>query len=132
MSNLTFVATLVAVLLLGGTDPKPRSTQSCTPSYRESDGLVKVPIDAFSELSFRILAIGCNEDFERAWPPEKGLVEKEFSLELQEPHPVQIALMIRDRSPELRARLAKRLNNVLKEPVVYDVFLFDATAAESF
>lgn len=130
MRNSPLMATLLSVLLLGGPGREPRTTTTCTPSFRETDGLVKVPIDTFSELSFRMLVIGCEEDLNRVWPIDKGLVEKQFSLELQEPHPVQTALMISKRSPELRARLTRRLNEVLKESVIYDVFLWDATAAE--
>jgi hypothetical protein len=39
-------------------------------------------------------------------------------------------ILIRDRSPELRERLVERLNDLFEKSVVYDVFLFDAKAAE--
>jgi hypothetical protein len=50
--------------------------------------------------------------------------------ELQELDPVQTLLGIRDGSPELRARLTKKLNEVLKDARANDVFLFDATGTE--
>lgn len=123
------MAVLGCALLLGATSKKLAPTDNCTPAYFEFKGPIVVSVGA-SELSFRLLAIGCHENLEGVWPPSKVALEREFLPELQEPHPVQILLMIRDRSPELRERLVERLNNVLKEPVVYDVFLFDAKAAE--
>jgi hypothetical protein len=76
------------------------------------------------------LAIGCREKLQGVWPPSIDVLKREFLPELQEPHPVQTLMLIRDRSPELRERLVERLNAVFEQRIVYDVFLFDAKAAE--
>lgn len=101
----------------------------CRPALATLDDPVKLDLGA-SELSFRLVAVGCDNDLKAAWPPDMAGLEKGLEVDLQEPHPVQILLMIRDRSPELRQRLTHRLNAVLKRPVISDVFLYDAKVAE--
>ena len=101
----------------------------CTPTYFELQEPLSFPVGA-SELSFRLLVIGCHENLVDVWPPSKQDLERELLSALQEPHPVQILILIRDRSPELRERLVERLNDLFEKSVVYDVFLFDAKAAE--
>jgi len=120
---------LGGAVLLAATSKTPEPGDTCTPAYFEFKETVVVSVGA-SELSFRLLAIGCHEKLKSVWPPPKEALEREFLPELREPHPVQILMMIRDRSPELRKRLTERLNDVFKQRVVYDVFLFDAKAVE--
>jgi hypothetical protein len=102
---------------------------SCTPTFFELDRAVEVRTGAWT-ISFRLLAVGCEEDLGRAWPPPLDRLEQAFTPELQGPHPVQTLMMIRDRSPELRARLTKRLNDVLEGGRAHDVFLFGAKGSE--
>ena len=83
-----------------------------------------------SVLNSRMLAIGCNEDLGSVWPPPRDLIERVLLPELKEPHPVQILMMIRDRSPDLRKRLVLQLNSIIGNAVVHDVFVLDAKAAE--
>jgi len=120
---------LVALIFLGCADGKSATAdKSCTPSYREMDDVIRIHVGNF-ELSFRLLAIGCDEDLEVAWPPKRDLLERELALELQDTHPIQTALTIRDR-PDLRKRLASRINSVIDTPAVTDVFPFEVKVAE--
>jgi len=127
--NGTISALLLAASLLGGEADIAPTTKNCTAAYREMTDRVEILSGNF-ELSFRTLAIGCNEELEKAWPPEHDRVEKEFSLELQDVHPIQAAIMIRDLPPELRSRLIERLNSIINRPVVTDLFFFDIKVAE--
>lgn len=108
---------------------KEKLSASCTPAFFELKEPLEVPA-ATGTVSFRLLAVGCAEDLGRAWPPPLDRLEQAFASELQEPHPAQTLLMMRDRSPELRARLTKRLNEVLNNARASDVFLFDAESSE--
>lgn len=107
----------------------PDLSASCTPAFVELTEPVEVPSGECT-ISFRLLAVGCAEDLEGAWPPTLDRLEQEFGRELQEPDPQQTLLMIRNRSPELRARLTRRLNDVLNDGRASDVFLFDARCSE--
>jgi hypothetical protein len=102
---------------------------SCTPAFFELQEPIEIPAGAWT-ISFRLLAVGCAEDLGRVWPPSLDRIEQAFIPELQEPHPIQTLLMIRDHSPEMRARLTKKLNEVLKDARANDVFLFDAKGSE--
>lgn len=118
------------LLLLGAGHSDSMPATVCTPSFFELDRRVSISAD-YSELSFRMLAIGCKEGLGKQWPPSHDAIEQALRPELLEPHPVQILLMIRDRDVDLRARLVARLNErVFGGPSAYDVFLFDAEAAE--
>lgn len=126
---LVLIAGPWVVASVAGTAPRSSPTE-CTPAYFELERRVAVDVGA-SELSFRLLAVGCREELGEVWPPAHELVEQQLQPELQEPHPVQILMMIRDRSTDLRVRLTARLNEgVFNSPVVYDLFLFEARAAE--
>lgn len=129
MRHATLAMVLGSVLLLGGASKQPESEVVCTPSYFELSEPVSVSVGV-SQLSFRLLAIGCRESLEELWPPSVDKLEAELQVELREPHPVQTLFLIRDRSPELRERVTERLNTVFEKRVVYDVFLFDAKAVE--
>lgn len=129
MRGFVFASVLGSTLLLGGASKEIAPEGTCTPAYFEFKEPVRVSVGV-SELSFRLLAIGCRENLEDVWPPSMEAVEREFRPELQEPHPVQTLLMIRDRSPRLRERLVGGLNRAIKQHAVHDVFLFDAKAAE--
>jgi hypothetical protein len=122
-------AILAGALLLGGAVESQRSATPCTPAFFE----LKEPVEVRTgggTISFRLLAVGCAEDLGRAWPPSLDRLEEAFTPELREPHPVQTLMLIREKSPELRARLTKRLNEVLKGAHAYDVFLFAAQGSE--
>jgi hypothetical protein len=129
MRHLLFAIVLSGAVLLGSAGKKPAPADSCTPAYFELQEPLVLSVGA-SELTFRLLVIGCHETLVDVWPPSKEALERGFLPELSEPHPVQILMMIRDRSPELRARLVDKLNEFFEKNVVYDVFLFDAKAAE--
>lgn len=122
-------AILVAALLLGGASESEGPTSVCTPAFFELEEPVEVRTSAWT-ISFRLLAVGCEEDLARAWPPPLDRLEKAFTPELEGPHPVQTLMMIRDRAPDLRARLTKRLNEVLEGGRAHDVFLFGAKGSE--
>jgi len=110
-----------------GSESSPEKT--CNPSYRELEEEIKIRLGNF-ELSFVALAIGCNEELEKAWPPDHDLIEREFAIELRDTYPVQAAVMIRDQPPELRERLVRRLNGILKKSVVTDVYFYNIKLAE--
>lgn len=81
-------------------------------------------------MSFRLLAVGCEEKLHKVWPPNRELLEQELATELKGTHPVRILFTIDERSPDLRKRVAKSVNKITATPVVEDVFLYDAKAAE--
>ncbi len=125
--RMLVLAILAASLAAGGLGDE--ANNKCTPAYFELDEAVRVSVGA-SVLSFRMLAIGCKEDLGSVWPPPRDSIERALLPELKEPHPVQILMMIRDRSPDLRKRLVIQLNSIIDNAVVHDVFIFDAKAAE--
>lgn len=126
--NLLFLA--IWSMLVSGDARGSKISGKCTPAYAELEGgPLKVSVGVW-EISFNLLVVGCRENLLRVWPPDRRVLESELALEMQEPHPVQTLFLIRERSPELRKRLTKRLNKIFQEPVVSDVFLFDAKAAE--
>jgi len=129
MKRYFLIAAAIGFAWVGSASARPDSRASCRPTYVVLAEPVKIRTGA-SELSFNLLAVGCEELLARAWPPKIQDLEREFTLELKEPHPVQILFLIRERSPDLRQRLTRRLNHVLGKPVVSDVFLYGAKAAE--
>jgi hypothetical protein len=131
MRHCALVLTCLGLLCLGGAANSSEPIDNCTPAYFELKELIAIQIGA-SELNFRLLAIGCQEKLAAAWPPDQASLEREFRLELQGSHPVQTAMMIRDGSPDLRARLVARLNSLIEAPAVTDIFLFDIKVAEYF
>jgi hypothetical protein len=90
---------------------------------------VKVQVGG-SELSFKLLAVGCEDALTTTWPPKREELEQELAKELREPHPVQILFLIRDRSPDLRRQVTRSLNKVLGKEIVRDVFLYSPRVAE--
>lgn len=125
--SLPLVLIICAFILINPALGQP-ATQ-CTPTYSALDKPLTVKIGAW-DLTFRLLAIGCKEQLIQAWPPNIDKVQKLLAQELQEPHPVAILFQIRNRSPELRARVTATLNKALGKKVVTDVFLYSASAAE--
>jgi len=123
------IAAALGLVCGGAAGASTGSKAGCTPAYVVLDAPVKILTGA-SELSFELLAVGCKEALASAWPPKMDKLVKELTAELQEPHPVLILFWIRDGSPDLRKRVTCRLNRVLGKPVVQDVFLFEAKAAE--
>lgn len=107
----------------------PVPAGGCTPGYVLLDDPVRLTIGS-SELTFSILAVGCEESLSKAWPLDVKELEKKLSIELREPHPVQTLLLIHDRSLDLRRRVTRRVNEVLGKSVVEDVFLFEAKVLE--
>jgi hypothetical protein len=125
---------LIAFLLATATQGRPATSGGsrqdiCRPTYMVLERPVEINVGA-SELRFSLLAVGCEKELAPAWPPELEKLQREFAAELSEPHPVQTLLLIRERAPDLRRRLTRRLNSVLGMPVAYDVFLYDARASE--
>jgi len=130
MKKITSTLVLATFFLFGGPADKSTSTKSCTPSYRDVENEIRVRFGDF-ELSFRVLAIGCNEELEKTWPLEHNLVEREFRLGLQNDFPIQATATIRNQSPRLRERLTKRINRLIGLPAVTDVYFYDVKLESS-
>ena len=126
---LASVVVLASASLLGVGSVEAAPAVVCTPTYFELEEPVAVAVGV-SELSFRLLAIGCREELEGVWPPAAESLDREFQAALSEPHPVQILMLIRERSPELRKKLVARLNAIFERRLVHDVFLYDGRVAE--
>lgn len=126
---LKFVPIALVLLLLNPTTSDADIRSDCTPAYAVFDRPLKIVIGSW-ELSFRLLAVGCKEKLHEIWPPNRELLEQEIATELKGTHPVRILFMIDERSPDLRKRIARRVNKITTTPVVEDVFLYDAKAAE--
>jgi hypothetical protein len=109
--------------------PKPNHRGACQPAYMVLEEPVKVQVGG-SELSFKLLAVGCEDALTTTWPPKREELEQELAKELREPHPVQILFLIRDRSPDLRRQVTRSLNKVLGKEIVRDVFLYSPRVAE--
>lgn len=103
--------------------------EECTPTYGTIDPPLTLNIGAL-ELSFSIVAVGCQERLDPVWPPPRKELESALVTELRDRHPVEIIFQINDDSTEIRRRVTAVLNNVLGGSVVNDVFLFKARAAE--
>ena len=125
--KLYFVLLAIPLAVLSGSSISKQD--SCVPAYAVLDDALDIPVGTW-ELRFRLLVVGCDQGLRENWPPKLDQLKRELAIELQEPHPVQTLLLIRERSPQLRQRLVKRINKLLASHVVEDVFLFDAKAAE--
>lgn len=101
----------------------------CTPGYGVVERPIEIEVGSWN-LSFMLLAVGCEERLRVVWPVDSKTIARELSSEFQNEHPVQTLLHIRDRSLELRKRICGKLNSILGERAVYDVFIYDAKAAE--
>lgn len=117
------------VILVATRGEADGAKRQCTPAYAVLQEEISVPLGNW-HLNFRLLAVGCQESLSRAWPPRREVLERELASELSGQHPVKTLLLINEQSSDFRKRVTGKVNKILGSPVVQDVFLFNAKAAE--
>jgi hypothetical protein len=105
------------------------SDSACLPGYRYLVEPVQLELSSW-DLSFRVVAVGCEAILQQRWPPSQSALKRALELKLYDIHAVQVLVWIKELSPQLRTRIVGAMNEALGMRAVSDVFIFDARGDE--